>query len=71
MNVPGQGEIFAKLIENLRYAQEHSATLAHLHADDGPGSKSKIMHHGWLAVSEGLKQTIHLVTQLATKGRLN
>lgn len=70
MSTPSVGEKFAELIEHLRRAQEAAAMLGHLHADDG-GSRGKSMHLGWLAVSEGLKQTQKLVTNLATKGRLN
>lgn len=70
MTTPTTGETFGQLIEYLRKAQESSAMLAHLHADDG-GSRGKTMHIGWLAVSEGLKLMINNVTKLATKGRLN
>ncbi len=61
MNIPTQGETFAELIEHLRKAQESSAVLGHL----AQANDDKRMGLGWLNVSEGLKRTQHLVTQLA------
>lgn len=66
MSIPSKAEEFSKLIEHLRKGQEAAAMLGHLHADESP-----LTSQGWLAVSEMLKLTIHQVTQLATKGRLN
>lgn len=63
MSIPTKGEEFAKLVEHLHKAQECSAMLAHLHADD-----SKLVAQGWMAVSEMMKLTISNVTKLATKG---
>lgn len=63
MSIPTPGEEFAKLIENLRRAQEAAAMLAHLRRDE-----SKIVANGWLTISEGLKQMQHHVTTLATRG---
>ncbi len=64
MTVPTQGETFARLIEHLRLAQEAAATLSHLaHANS---DRSKAM--GWMAVSENLKRSQSLVTDLATRG---
>lgn len=50
MNIPTEGEEYAKLIEHLRLAQEASAMLAHLVRDE-----SRTKATGWLTVSEGLK----------------
>lgn len=69
MTVPVRGEMFQRLIEHLRRAQEDAAILAHLHRDDHKTGKAMAM--GWLAVSEALKKMQHNVTQLATKGRLH
>lgn len=63
VTVPTSGETFAKLIENLRYAQEHSAMLSHL-AGENQETKLKI---GWLHVSENLKKMQRIVTDLATR----
>lgn len=63
MGLPTKGEKFAELIEYLRKAQEASAMLGHLHADE-----SKLMSQGYLAISEMLKLTVHNVTKLATRG---
>lgn len=64
MSLPTRGESFSKLIEFLRRAQEEAATLAHLYRDDGNTTKS----HGWLVISEGLKQMQKACTMIATKG---
>lgn len=61
--IPTPGESFAKLIEHLRLAQEDAAMLAHLRADD-----SRPLAMGWLAVEQALKEMVHNVTQLATRG---
>lgn len=63
MSVPTPGETFAKLVEHLRLAQEDAAMLAHLRRDD-----SRPLAMGWLAVEKGLKEMVHHVTQLATRG---
>ena len=63
MSIPTTGETYAKLIENIRYAQENAAMMAHLVRDD-----DKLKAQGWLAVSEMFKLIQHKVMQLATKG---
>ncbi|HWU39275.1 MAG TPA: hypothetical protein VN203_16645 [Candidatus Acidoferrum sp.] len=63
MSIPTKGEKFAELLEHLRKAEEASAMLGHLHADEDP-----LMLKGWLAISELLKLTIHNVTKLAARG---
>lgn len=65
VSVPTTGEEFAKLIENLRHAQEAAAMLAHLHNAQSKGRKIAI---GWLGVEQQLKLTVLAVTALATKG---
>ena len=65
MSIPTKGETFTQLIEHLRLAQEASAMLGHLYADEDP-----LMLKGWLAVSELLKLTLHNVTKLAARGLL-
>ena len=65
MSLPTKGEEFAKLIEFLHKAEEASAMLAHLHADE-----SKVMSSGWLAVSKFLNEMALRCTDLATTGRL-
>jgi len=66
MTVPTSGEVFSKLIENLRMAQENAATLAHLeNAND-----NRKLATGWLAVSEWMKRVQESVTALAMR-RMN
>lgn len=62
MGLPTSGEKFAELIEYLRKAQEASAFLGHLEADN-----NKLQSQGWLAVSEMLKLTVINVTKLAMR----
>lgn len=71
MSVPTQGEVFSKLIENLRMCQEHSAMLAHLINAESPkiGSPDSVKARGWLAVSEAMRLMELKVIDLA-RGRL-
>ena len=71
MSVPTRGEIFSKLIECLRMAQEHTAMMAHLINAESPkvGSKDSAQAKGWLAFSEGLRLMEMKVIELA-KGKL-
>ena len=62
-NVPTQGEVFAKLMEHIRYAQEGAASYAHLCRANG----DTVRADGFLRASEQFKKTIHLLTQLATR----
>jgi hypothetical protein len=64
MSVPTTGECYAKLMENLRHAQENSAMMAHLIRDD-----DRRLAEMWLLVSENFKKLQHSVTELA-RGRL-
>lgn len=65
---PSQGEIFAKLIERLRYAQEDCAMLAHLTRAQG-SQKDRAVADGWIAVSELIKRMNYQITTLA-QGKL-
>ena len=65
MSLPTKGEKFVELTEHLRLAQEASAMLGHLHADE-----DLVLSKGWLAISEMLKLTIFNVTKLATRGKI-
>ena len=62
MSVPTPSEKFAELLEYLRKAEEASAMLGHLEADN-----NKLQSHGWLAVSQMLQMTIVNVTKLAVR----
>lgn len=62
MAIPTSGEVFAQLIEHIVKAQEASAMLAHLEADN-----NKLQSQGWLAVSEMFKMTRENVTKLAMR----
>lgn len=64
MNVPTQGETFAKLLDHLRSAQDDAAMLAHLtRAQDT--SKDRAIADGWISVEELLKRIVHQVTKIA------
>lgn len=63
--IPTKSDEFAKLIENLRHAQENASMLAHLNNDSTKGRNIAI---GWLHVENQLKMTVAAVTALATKG---
>lgn len=67
MSIPTSGEEYSKLIEHLRLAQEDAAMLAHL--ANAQGTNGTLIAKGWLAVSEQLKRTQRIVTDLAV-GRL-
>jgi hypothetical protein len=62
MSLPTEAEVFAQLLEHLRKAQEASATLGHLTADN-----DKLRSHGWLGISELLKRMVVQVTKLAMR----
>lgn len=61
MSVPTIGEEYSKLMENLRYAEEHSAMIAHLHNHNDNRYMAKL----WLKVSENFKDLQHQLTHLA------
>lgn len=62
------GETYAKLIENIRIAQESAYLLAHLTRAQG-GSRDNAVADGWVAVGEMMKRLNYQVTELA-KARL-
>jgi hypothetical protein len=66
MALPTKSEVYSRLMEHLRLAQEDAATLGHLTIDESP-----MTAQGWRAVSEMFRNTQVQVTKLATKGRLN
>ena len=69
MSVPARSEVYQRLTEHLRLAQEDAATLGHLHADDQVTGKAKAI--GFLAISEALREMQRNVMLLSTKGRMN
>lgn len=69
MSVPTRGEIYVKLLECIRMAEEHSATMGHLHNTEDSW-KDKQLAKGWYAMSEIFRQTSIKVTHMA-QGRLN
>ena len=68
ISVPTQGEVFAKLLERIRLAQEDAAMLAHLTRAMG-GRKDHAIADGWIAVSELFKRVQYQVMMLA-QGKL-
>ena len=62
---PTQGEVFAKLMEHLREAQECMAMLGHLYK----ANDDNLRGSGFLAASELLRKMQHQVMRLA-QGRL-
>lgn len=68
MTIPTQGEAFAKLIDNLREAQDCAAMLAHLTRAQG-SRKDHSLADGWIAISEMLKRQIYQITKIA-QGKL-
>lgn len=62
MSLPTESETFAQLLEHLRKAQEASAMLGHLCADNEPTRS-----HGWLGVSELISRMVGQVTKLAIR----
>lgn len=64
--VPTKGLCYSKLLNNIRENQDLASMLAHLYADESPK-----MAQGWRAIAEMQGNMAILITQLATKGRLN
>ena len=65
MNVPTQGDEFAKLIHHLGEAQNCAAKLSHLRGLQGTGQRDQASAQGWLVISEQLKLFALKVTKLA------
>lgn len=68
MAIPTRGETYMVLLEHLIKAQEACAMMAHLHNTED-NHMDKLLAKGWLGVSEMLKKTQHVITQMA-QGRL-
>lgn len=68
MGVPTKGETFAKLIENLRHAQEEAAMMGHLINMQDGNHMDQLLAKGWIGISELLKKMVHDVTTLASRG---
>ena len=69
MTVPTRGEIYSKLLEHIHMAEEHSASMGHLHnTEDGHGDKR--IAKEFYKLSEGFRRLAIVVTHLA-QGRLN
>ena len=66
MNLPTEADLYTQLMEHLRKAQEHSATISHLSGLNGATATSR----GWLIVSEQLKAMQRAVTAIAV-GKLS
>jgi hypothetical protein len=68
MSVPTRGEIYSKLLHHIHMAEEHSATMAHLHNTED-STKDKALAKGWLSISEMFRVIAIKVTHMA-QGRL-
>jgi len=64
MNVPTQGETYAKILEHLIKLQEDCAMMSHLAA----ANDDRSLANQWLIVSENFRKMQHQLTQLATRG---
>lgn len=69
MALPTRGEVFAKLIHDLREVQSSLAMMAHLHNTEG-SDKDKKLAVGWLMMEEMFRAIIHKITMMG-QGRLN
>ena len=64
-----QGEVFAKLIEDIAHAQEGCSMLAHLTRAQSMSKKDTALADGWLAVGELFKRVNFQVIKLG-QGKL-
>lgn len=69
MSLPTKSEVYSRLMEHIRLAQEDAAMLAHLNNADGD-APGMVIAKGWLNVSELFRTLAERVTRLATKGTL-
>jgi len=60
-----RSEVYAKLLDHVREAQDCAALMAHLHNTEN-NDMDKLLAKGWLAMSEMFKLTAHQVTELAS-----
>ena len=63
MQVPTEGDEYAKMMEHLIKVQECASMLAHLSNNYGPKGRSRAI--GWLAVEQQMKLIQATVTKLA------
>lgn len=59
-----RAEVFAKLLDHVREAQDCAALMAHLHNTEG-NDMDKLLAKGWLGVHEMFKLTAYQITELA------
>ena len=59
-----RGEVFAKLLDHLREAQDCAALMSHLHNTEG-NDMDKVLAKGWLGVQELLSRQCIQITKLA------
>ena len=64
MSIPTRGEVFSKLIEHLRLAQEASAMMAHLDNAEGKTQTGRM----WLHFSELQAEIVNKSIELAKRG---
>ncbi len=59
-----RSEVYLKLLDHIREAQDCAALLSHLHNTED-SQMDKVLAKGWLGMSEMFKLTAYQVTQLA------
>jgi len=59
-----RSEVYMKLLDHVREAQDCAALMAHLHNTEG-NDVDKVLAKGWLGMSELFKLLAHQVTLLA------
>ena len=59
--VPSRSEVFVKLLDSLREAQDCTATIGHLDGLNGHHTKER----GWHKITENLKQMEQIITKFA------
>jgi hypothetical protein len=60
-----RSEVYMKLLDHVREAQDCAALMAHLHNTEG-SDVDKVLSKGWLGMSEMFKLIAHQVTLLAS-----
>jgi hypothetical protein len=66
---PTQGLAYAKLLENLREAQEGAILIGHLVGLEGTVA-DKALANGWLMIAEQLRRMQFVITKMA-QGKMN
>ena len=59
-----RGEVYSKLLDHIREAQDLAAVMAHLHNTED-NEMDKLLAKGWLGVSEMFRMTAVQVTEMA------